>query len=197
MRPSTATADDHRTERVEVVGARVPLKTNVDMSALGSAVHNSIAFYLSCGDVCTSESIQAILNRWRVGAAVESEAVLAQAHALRRWIETKWPGAALWAELPVEVRLESGRVVRGQIDLLIQVDDGWVIVDHKADPRSASDGDRLAGAHGAQLEAYADAVMATTGRAVKESWLFLPVAAQAVKLGRTDATADQSLVEKA
>jgi ATP-dependent helicase/nuclease subunit A len=183
LRPSAAEAGAYRTEAVEVVGTRVPLKANVDMAALGSAVHNSIAFHIASSGAATREDIAVVLARWRVGAAVDPEAVLAQAQALLRWVESKWPGAKVWSEVPVEVRLTSGRVVRGQVDLLIELADGWVLVDHKADPRSAADGDRLAEAHGAQLDAYAEAVLEATGRGVVERWLFLPVAAQAVKVG--------------
>jgi len=183
LRPSSAEAGTYRTETIEVVGTRVPLKAKVDMTAVGSAVHHCIAFYLASSGVATKEDIAAVLARWRIGTALDSEAVLGQAHALLRWFESKWPGAKVWTEVPVEVKLKSGRVVRGQIDLLIELGDGWVLVDHKADPRSAADGDRLAEAHGAQLDAYAEAVLEGTGRPVMERWLFLPVAGQAVRVG--------------
>lgn len=183
LRPSAAEAGAYRIEVVEVVGTRVPLKARVEMTALGSAVHNSIAFFVAVNGAATEEDIAGILGRWHVGAAVEPAPLLTQAHALLRWIAGKWPGTRVWTEVPVEVKLKSGRVVRGQIDLLIELADGWVLVDHKADPRSAADADRLAEAHGAQLDAYSDAVLEATGRRVVERWLFLPVAAQAVRVG--------------
>jgi ATP-dependent helicase/nuclease subunit A len=185
LRPSAAAASSYVTEVVETVGSRIPLKAKVDMAALGSAVHNSIAFCLVASTAVTAEALANILARWRVGAAVDPAAVLAQAHALIRWLDSKWLGARLWTEVPVEVKLRSGQIVRGQIDLLVELTEGWVLVDHKADPRSAADGNRLAEAHGAQLDAYADAVLEATGRAVVERWLFLPVAAQAVRVGLT------------
>jgi len=55
-------------------------------------------------------------------------------------------------------------------------------VDHKADPRSVGHDDRLAQAHGLQLEAYSQALLAATGRPVRERWLYLPVAGQAVRI---------------
>jgi len=118
--------------------------------------------------------------------------VLGQAQALLRWVEIKWPGSRIWTEVPVEVKLKSGRVVRGQIDLLVERGDGWALIDHKSDPRGAAGGDRLAEAHGAQLDAYAQAVLEATGRGVVERWLFLPVAAQAVKGGVTSTPAVES-----
>lgn len=187
LRPSGATEGVYRSEVIEKVGTRIPLKAKVDMTALGSAVHNSIAFYVASSGAATKEDLAAVLARWRIGAAVEPEAVLAQAKALLQWVEGKWPGANVWTEMLVEVKLKSGRIVKGQIDLLIELADGWVLVDHKADPRSAvTDGDRLAQAHGAQLNAYGEAVLEGTGRAVVERWLYLPVAGQAMRISAVD-----------
>ena len=84
----------------------------------------------------------------------------------------------------MEARRPDGSIVRGQIDFVLQVSDGRIIVDHKADPRAVGDGDRLANTHGGQLEAYEDAVRAATGDPVLGSWLFLPVAAKAVRIAR-------------
>ena len=153
------------------------------MSALGSAIHNCIAYFLASKGKATTEALTSVLARWRVGEAVEASAVLAQAQALMSWMDTKWPGARIWTELPIEVRLKSGRVARGQVDLLVELPAGWVLVDHKSDPRSAVEDNRLAEVHGPQLDTYAQAVHEATGRDVVERWLFLPVAAQAVKIG--------------
>jgi ATP-dependent exoDNAse (exonuclease V) beta subunit len=190
LRPSAAPDGAHCTESVENVGTRIALKARVDMTSLGSAVHNFIAFYVASGGAATKEDVAAVLARWRIGAAVEAEAVLEQAQALLRWVESKWAGARVWTEVPVEVKLKSGRIVKGQIDLLVELAEGWVLIDHKADPRSAAaDGARLAQAHGSQLDAYAEAVFEGTGRAVIERWLFLPVAGQAVRVGAPEAPA--------
>jgi ATP-dependent helicase/nuclease subunit A len=182
LRPSAATAGSYRVKGVESIGARIPLKTKVDMTVLGSAIHNCIAFCLSSEANATAESVAAILERWRVGAAAEADAVAAQARALIGWVASKWPGGQLHVESPVEVMLKSGRVVRGQIDLLVDVSDGWVLIDHKADPRIVGADHRVAEAHGPQLDAYAQAVTHATARPVLEQWLFLPVAGQAAQI---------------
>ncbi|MCH1995018.1 hypothetical protein L7Q78_19695, partial [Achromobacter xylosoxidans] len=86
------------------------------------------------------------------------------------------------AELPIQVPRPDGTVIRGQIDLLIRIATGRILIDHKADPRGVADGERLAATHGGQLEAYARAVETASGEAVCERWLFLPVAARAVQI---------------
>lgn len=182
LKPSATMSGIYSVSAVESVGSRIPLKSKVDMAALGSAIHNAIALHMANHSwPATEEGVAAILRRWRVEAAVEPGAVLAQAQALLEWVKRKWPTSQVHVEVPIEVKLPSGRVVRGQIDLLVGIASGWVLIDHKADPRSTGDDDRLAQAHGSQLDAYAQA-LAATGREVVEQWLFLPVAAQAARV---------------
>jgi len=45
VRPSATAAGAHSIKAVEAVGSRIPLKAKVDMTALGSAIHNAIALY--------------------------------------------------------------------------------------------------------------------------------------------------------
>jgi len=187
LRPSAAAAGAHSIKAVEAVGSRIPLKAKVDMTALGSAIHNAVAIYLSSDAATSKEVVADILKRWRLGAAIEADAVLTQAGALLEWVKAKWPEARLYAEVPVEVKLKSGRIARGQIDLLVDSADGWVLIDHKADPRSTGGDDRLAREHGSQLDIYAEAIVQATGQKVVEQWLFLPVAAQAARIGIVEA----------
>ena len=72
--------------------------------------------------------------------------------------------------------------MRGQIDLLVDIEDGWDLVDHKVDPGDVGHDERLAHAYGPQLEAHAQSLLAAIGRVVRERWLFLPVAGQAVRV---------------
>lgn len=88
------------------------------------------------------------------------------------------------AEIPVEARRPDGSIVRGQIDFMLKLPDGRIVVDHKADPRAVGDGNRLAEMHGGQLDAYGEAVRIATGDPVLGSWLFLPVAAKAVRISK-------------
>lgn len=183
LRPSSATSGTHSIDLVESVGSRIPLAGAVDMTALGSAVHSAIALHAGrAGQPCSVAELVAILKRWRVDMALDAQALLSQADALLEWLQRRWPDSKVHAEVPVEVRLESGRVVRGQIDLLVDIEEGWVVVDHKADPRTVGRDERLAQAHGPQLELYSQSLLAATGRAVVERWLYLPVAGQAARV---------------
>lgn len=183
MRPSDEEGGQHQSLEVVSVGKRVPLQPDVDMAALGTAFHHCIA--LSFADPASElqlPEISRMASAWGVGAAVEAQAIARQVQAFKEWLTARWPRAQAFAEVPLEVRLDDGRVVRGQIDLLLEIADGWVLLDHKAHPGSAVGDPLLAQRHGAQLGRYAQVLKHHTGRPVLEQWLFLPVAAQLVRL---------------
>ena len=182
VRPSAAEGGRFSATAVETVGTRIAITTAVDMAALGSALHLCIA-HSGTNRTLDAAGIQRVLTKWGVEQAVQAGAVLGQVVALRTWLESRWPGAPVLSEVPIEVDLPDGRRLRGQIDLLVDSPGGWVLLDHKADPRSAANDHRVAQLHGPQLSAYALALARATGRPVLEQWLFMPVAAQAVRVG--------------
>ncbi|MBD9430009.1 UvrD-helicase domain-containing protein [Achromobacter sp. ACM03] len=182
--PSAALPGQHRVITVEEVGRRIVVQSGTDMAALGSALHGCIACSMADpARAVSDEQIREALIRWGVHGAVTPEAVRFQVEAFQDWWQARWPGGVAQAELPIQVPRADGTVVRGQIDLLIRVPAGRILIDHKADPRGVDDGDRLAVTHGGQLEAYAGAVESASGEPVLERWLFLLVAARAVRIG--------------
>lgn len=181
--PSASSGGQYRVEQVEEVGRRLVVHSATDMTALGSALHACIACALADPDTAIDDDqVREILLRWGVAAAVSASAARHQVEAFLVWWRTKWPDGIARAELPIQVLGQDGTVVRGQIDMLIRVGAGHVLIDHKADPRAVDDGERLAQTHGAQLQAYAHAVESMSGEPVRERWLFLPVAARAVRI---------------
>ena len=113
---------------------------------------------------------------------VNASQVIAQQLALHAWIESCWPKAKAMAEYPVQQLLGSGQVLNGRIDLLLDTKDGWVLIDHKSNPAPEAQWERLAEEHAGQLDAYAQAIEAASGRPVIAAWLFLPVAAGAIQV---------------
>jgi ATP-dependent exoDNAse (exonuclease V) beta subunit len=184
LRPSSANAGQHTTAEVVPLGSRIKLVGAVDMASLGSALHHCIALHFADpGAGATLAAVQEVLRRWGVDTVIDAQSALDQVAALHVWVKGKWPDArGIYAEVPLEVMLDSGQVVRGQIDLLIQTDAGLHVLDHKADPRRASNDDRLATSHGPQLASYAAALTSATGLPVLGTWLFLPVAGEAVRI---------------
>jgi ATP-dependent exoDNAse (exonuclease V) beta subunit len=123
-----------------------------------------------------------VLSGWEV-RDLTPEVVLAQIGALNGWLTHRWPGARMHCEIPVEARRDNGQVLKGQIDLLLETDDGWVLIDHKSNPGGSSTREEIVQRYGGQLRLYKEGVERATGRAVVETWLYFPVAAGAVRVG--------------
>ncbi|MET3916851.1 ATP-dependent helicase/nuclease subunit A [Variovorax sp. OAS795] len=182
VNPSSAHAGmPYRRGELERVGERIHIRAAVDMEALGQALHLCIA-QAGANSTISLEGVELILQRWGVAGAVEKEAVLAQVSAFQGWVAQRWPGRPVHVEVPIEVNLPNGTRLRGRIDFLVDTPEGWVLIDHKANPRGAAADDALVLKHGRQLGFYADALVEATGRPVAGQWLFLPVAAQAVEV---------------
>jgi hypothetical protein len=153
------------------------------MTVLGTAIHACVA--MSCTDTSqalTVSDVERVLIAFGVSDCISGAGVLRQVGALHDWIRARWPGAFLSAEYPVQSVLDSGQVLSGRLDLLLQTTDGWILIDHKSTQLAPDHWEQLASEYGAQLAAYANAIEKASGRPVLESWLFLPVAAGALKL---------------
>ncbi|MFZ4478881.1 MAG: UvrD-helicase domain-containing protein [Rhodoferax sp.] len=181
--PSTAATISTRTLEKCRVGERIPVRDGADMTILGTAIHACVA--MSCTDLSqavTVSEVERLLASFGVSDCISGAGVLRQVKALHDWIQARWPNASISAEYPVQSILESGQVLSGRLDLLLQTTNGWILIDHKSTQLAPDHWEQLASEYGAQLGAYAKAIEKASGRPVLESWLFLPVAAGAIRL---------------
>jgi ATP-dependent exoDNAse (exonuclease V) beta subunit len=166
------------------LGERIKLGPGADMVTIGNVIHACIAASVTNATAPLRRTeVSDIISGMGAENWVETDDVQRQVKALLQWIAKRWPGCGLRSEIPIESLLENGQTLRGRIDLLIQLQDSWILIDHKANPRGADQWDDLAQGYSGQLSAYADAVTRTTGQSVQEMWLFMPVAAAAVRIG--------------
>lgn len=180
-RPSSASGGPFKVAEADAVGVRLSLAGKPDMASLGTALHLCIARAGVLGGVSAPE-VERILKTWAVAHCVDKDAVCAQVAAFQAWIAARWPGCPVHVEVPVEADGPNGTRIRGRIDLLVDVKDGWVLLDHKSNPGGAARDENLVAEHGPQLESYGHALLAATGKPVSQRWLYLPVAARAVRL---------------
>lgn len=165
------------------IGKRIPVASGPDMSVLGTAIHD--CFALSFADrtaPLTETEIERILAGYAVAEFLSAKAVLEQVYAFHAWLEERWPGAKPNAEIAVQSLLESGQVLNGRIDLLLDTAAGWILIDHKSSQLSPEHWDRLATEYGAQIDAYGKSVEQASRKKVLEKWIFLPVAGGALSV---------------
>lgn len=158
------------------IGSRKPLSGDPDMNALGEAIHAYLSASRSELDGAERERLAAdALRRWGVAAAMQPADLVAIGAALDAWIEARWPRAVARREWPVLHRRADGTVVRGAIDLLLETDEGIVVIDHKSFPGDREAALRRAASHAGQLAAYAAAASRAMGRQVVGTFVHLAV----------------------
>jgi ATP-dependent helicase/nuclease subunit A len=165
------------------VGERIAVAPGVNVSVLGTAIHDCLALSFANKVVPLTEAeVERILTAFEVTQYVSAAAVLRQVRAFHSWIEDRWPGVQPHSEIEVQSLLESGQVLNGRIDLLLETEQSWILIDHKSSQLAPKHWDQLAVEYGAQIGAYADAVEQASHKDVLESWIFLPIAGGALRL---------------
>lgn len=176
VRPSATRFDGLTVKlaRSERLGPRFALTGDPDLQLLGEAVHR----FLAADDVTDAPDVRlkragAMLARW--GAPqLRGEDLVEISNRLHAFITRQFPDGTRHDEWPVHA-LDNGQIIAGRLDLLIDLGDGYAIIDHKSFPGSmAVDSDRLR-AFAGQVELYARALGQITGRTRFEYWLHQPV----------------------
>ena len=187
--PSAAAPLPSRVAEVATIGTRVAVKNVRDPATVGEAVHACLARQLVAPDrLLTSAEAAQVLERLGVAGAVDAAALATQIAAVARWVAARWPGAKSLIEVPISRTMPNGQQVHGRMDLLLRIDGGWILLDHKATAAGSGQWDALASSYGGQLAAYSEAIEAVTGAPVKETWLVLPTAGVGLRIssGKTE-----------
>lgn len=161
---------------LELRGRREPVET-------GIAVHAVLAFGLTQKPgACDAAAVERILRGYAMPDLCGPEAFAQQLGSFRRKLQERWPDKRLTVETPVEQLLPGGQVLKGQIDLLLDTGNGWVIIDHKI-TETAPDGlEAKAMEYTGQLFAYRNALEEVTNRPVESCWINFFAAGTLVRL---------------
>jgi len=107
--------------------------------------------------------------------------MLEASNRLHRFIKDHYPTARVLREWPITLRNAQNQLMHGWIDLLLELPDGYVIVDHKSYP--GTDGQEHAKQYAPQLAIYKKAVEMATGKPVLEQLIHMQVIGQVFMLG--------------
>jgi ATP-dependent exoDNAse (exonuclease V) beta subunit len=130
------------------------------------------------------ELASGILARAGLAAVFEPEAFLAASDALREFVTMRWPGAIWHREVPVVAGVATAtgsQQINGVIDLLLEVAEGYVILDHKSFPGRADQWAERALSYAPQLLTYQRALEAAGGR-VLGRFVHFPIGGGLVEL---------------
>lgn len=162
--------DTARIGETIVLGERLAIDGEYDPAELGRALHAVIATLLS-GQTDTARVLRdhGMEKTLPVAAAQES------ARRLLAVINARFSPVNIYAEYPIHYTNDSGQIISGWIDLLLETAEGFVLIDHKASPRARSDWEEIALGYSGQLAAYAEGVTRATGKPVVSRWIHFGV----------------------
>ena len=159
------------------LGERLPIEGEYDPATLGSALHAVIATTLT-GQTSTAR----ILQDQGMENTIDLEAADLSTSRLLEAVNTHFKPLSSHPEYPIHYSNDSGQIVSGWIDLLIETEEGFVLIDHKASPRARSDWEQIALGYSGQLEAYSEGIIRATGRPVLSQWIHFGVTGGLVEI---------------
>ena len=148
-------------------------------SDIGNAVHAYLAALPSIRafDFAQKEAVaERCLSSFSVSGLLAPSAIVSSGDRFCAWVDAEFPGARWFTEVPVTVSRADGGHWNGAIDLLLELQDGRVVViDHKSAPIRREHCAAKAATFSAQLNAYRE-MMTRGGNAVASCWIHFPLA---------------------
>lgn len=137
---------------------------------LGSAFHDYIALNPQKDGKLYA---QRLLKNYGVENSVEPEVLVECCQNLYNWLNSAYPGAKISCEVPITYHNADGTLYQGFIDMLLELPEGFVIIDHKTHP-AAHDAEKYAASCAGQLDLYRQAVEAAADKKVLQTIIHLP-----------------------
>ncbi|MDH3525623.1 MAG: UvrD-helicase domain-containing protein [Acidobacteriota bacterium] len=195
--PSAASATGEAGEPRKI-GDRIAIEGSPDWQTVGEVFHGFLA--ADGGDATPIERLEIarqLAERWGLGAQIRPADVVAAADRLQAWIGATWTGATgtgasgtgatgtgarQHREWPLLHRLADGSLVRGTADLVLELDETFVLVDHKTFPGGTEQAREAAAGYAGQLRTYAAAIAAATGKRLEAAFIHLPVSGMVIEV---------------
>lgn len=163
------------------LGERLSLAERTDMSRVGSAIHAFLGMDTAgVADDSRHSQAAALLDRWGMADVLNADQLVIIQKRLQSFIKAHYPDAILRTEWPIMIQQENHQLTQGWIDLLLELPDGYVVIDHKSYP--GIDIQSLADRYAGQLGIYRQALEANSGKPVLASLLHLPLLGKVVAI---------------
>lgn len=170
--PSQQPAIDSATiGRTIDLGARLPLAGACDEADLGDALHSILAAeFVQPDHPMRWKSAEQILHRFGLGSSLKVDDVLAAADRFRSVLGNEFQPKSVLVEVPFEFTNAAGQRAAGFLDLLLETEAGWIVIDHKSFLGRREDWNAKALSYSGQLSCYRNALLAT-GRRCAGTWI--------------------------
>ncbi len=139
-----------KTDDIKTASYANGIEINVEMEAteLGTDLHTCF----EVGSVVPRDRLRPLISELIDDATLDR--VVVNVGAFDDWLSSSLPGGDISREVPILYTDDAGSVVSGFIDLVVETNDGFWIIDHKSD--RVTDTDSGFRSYAPQLEDYAD-----------------------------------------
>ncbi len=163
---------------VTLLGRRRKLVAGAEaMGPVGDAIHAFLA--ADPGGDAAARTIMAarLMLAHGVSGALDPETLLEASDSLRAFLDARFAGASWFREWPVRARIAAKppRLLVGEVDLFLELADGFVVVDHKSFPGDERERDERLSAWASQLGWYAQVLAKATGKPLRAAFIHLPI----------------------
>ncbi|MFT4691726.1 MAG: ATP-dependent helicase/nuclease subunit A [Limisphaerales bacterium] len=152
-------------------GQRLPVTGTVDDTALGNALHNFLAYdLLSPGQDDRLEVARRLITNHGLGDNLTAPNLIDSSDRFSREIERRFQPKRTLVEVPFHHTNDAGQSVTGFIDLLLETEAGWVLIDHKSFRGTEANREAKALTYSGQLQTYR-AALSPHGIKVSAAWI--------------------------
>ncbi len=166
----------------EKIMDRTPITGDPNMTMLGNAVHGF--FGCDCTDLTPQQKESVayeLLEAHGVAGCLRPNDLMKIWDGFTQFIHSRWPGAKIHREWPIAVKL-NGFELHGTADLVLEMTDGYLIIDHKTYPGDLDGIVARAKTFAAQLAAYQLAIKEYTQQPIVSVIINFPLSGYLVKL---------------
>lgn len=162
-----------------------PLATRGDerWAAVGSAIHAYLGTEYTALDRAGQLGVaKEILDRWQVVDLIGVDLLLTAGDRFAEYLASAYPDASILREVPISWRSAQNQYMEGWIDLLIELPQGFVLIDHKSYP-GEDPAKHIREENLGQMETYRQALLDVAGKPVTETLIHLPALGKVYKVG--------------
>ncbi|MDX8396923.1 MAG: UvrD-helicase domain-containing protein, partial [Mariprofundaceae bacterium] len=177
--PSSAGWNDDLSEEdvtvssVAILGERLKLNGKPEMADFGNAMHGFLGADLGKDESARLNHADDLLMSWNVVGKINAEDMLTASDRLQLFLSDTYPNAKVLPEWPMAMVLENNQRMQGWLDMLLELPEGYVVIDHKSYP--GGNAAEHAKQYAPQLAVYKKAVELATGKPVLKTLIHMPL----------------------
>lgn len=157
-----------RTGKIVRIASSLKRTSPCEIREIGNLYHAAFAFFAN--------------NAGYIGPHPFPAEIRDAALGMTAAIKSLWPESVFHTELTVRSSLGDGRYIDARLDLLVETETGFYIVDHKLSEKPDTSPDATVAKHAAQVSLYKAAVEAKREKPVLGLWIALPQDGMLVEL---------------